>query len=1055
MLPITLPLLTILASAGSGKTYQLSNRIISFLAHGESARDVVALTFTRKAAGEFTDALLSKLAKAADSSTHAAALDQEIQTSADTNYLDLLARLVRDLPHLRFGTLDSFFLHVVTQFQYEFGIAAGRVSLIDETQQELLLENTINAYISSIADNEAEPLLRAFQRACKQKPLATVRATMLNFVKEWLPHYQNDDTTRRWGLIEPSQHGEAMRQWQDNRDAMVAHLRAGIDTLDLTDKRLTKSLDTLCMDFAKHSIGSGSINGSSLFAQFIEHFNFHTEMDNASEAKLIITYYKKDFDLTAIREPLRQLILSAAAAEIDNASQSTHAIHELITYFDQLWQQRFRSQGQLRFSDLQQLMSSWKHSELQRLTREQIDYRLTQSYRHWLLDEFQDTSTQQWQGIDPLISGGVENNGSLFVVGDRKQAIYAWRGGDVSLFDTVRTAYEPLGMKFMPMARSFRSCPQVLDFVNHVFGDPQSLGEFFNDVGREWPWQNHQSARPDVRGHCKVEVVDCGDTSRERDQESPVDDDAEDADGSINKIDARIERMIADMRQLGLPESRLHCGVLVRSNRELQQVSFALRQAGFSVVEEGNVSPGRDNPIGVSITELVRWLANPADRFALELLKMSPLGAALQLDTQPHRAWHQATEKIAAIGWSRYLATMITTAITLSEQGISDFGQQRLNLILQSLRALETQPELSHHVIATQIDRLLTSAQNGAAAIQVLTIHKSKGLGFDAVFLPLISSEKIPNLRHYNYSMGSDWLCMRVPEWVRSLNPQLREAQSQWERASLYEALCVLYVSLTRSKRGLYLYLKKPTSKSNTKEVSRSIASFLLSKNETAADENPVIFERGSFADLLPHLSAPANMAATATAASPDLCPLDSPPPLAEAVPRPARHQPSAHARTEHVTRSSGAIFGSKIHALLEPLRWPQASDFDPQDEHGAYLHHAFSHPAFQKFFAQQPQVEVMMEINIDGVIAAQHSRGIIDRLHLHRRHDGSLERVEIIDYKTDALVDPAALIERHAPQLNIYRELMARALPIPCAEIRCYLIALHTQQIIEVPPSL
>ena len=93
-----------------------------------------------------------------------------------------------------------------------------------------------------------------------------------------------------------------------------------------------------------------------------------------------------------------------------------------------------------------------------------------------------------------------------------------------------------------------------------------------------------------------------------------------------------------------------------------------------------------------------------------------------------------------------------------------------------------------------------------------------------------------------------------------------------------------------------------------------------------------------------------------------------------------------------------------------------------------------------------------MMEVSIDGVLVDQHSRGIIDRLHLHRRPDGRVERADIVDYKTDALTEPVALIERHAPQLNAYRELTARALRLPLADVRCYLVALHTQEIHEVP---
>lgn len=1047
-LDITTPLLTILASAGSGKTYQLSNRIISFLARGASARQMVALTFTRKAAGEFTDALLKKIAAAAQSPDRAHRLDQEIHATRVNDYLELLAQLIRDLPHLRFGTLDSFFLHVVTQFQYEFGIAAGQVSLIDETQQDLLLEQTIDAYIASIADDEAEPLLQAFQRACRQQPLAPVHSTLKGFLAEWMPHFaENKNTPLQWGLIPPSQHGEALRQWHDNRDAWCDLARNSISALLIENKSVINGINGLIDKFSSHAIGSGTIESkNTLLIELCKHFILHPEPDTTGTTELIVHYYRKDVDLTAIREPLRALVLGAAAAEIDSASQSTHAVETLIAHFDQLWQHRFRSQGQLTFADLQQLMGAWKQSEIQRLSREQIDYRLSDSYRHWLLDEFQDTAPLQWSGIESLISSGVENDGSLFVVGDRKQAIYGWRGGDVSLFDIVRAAYAPLGMKFEPMAQSFRSCPDVLEYVNHVFGSTADLAQAFGDVGRDFPWQEHVSANPTVRGHCKVELVACQDSAAD----AAIDEADDETSDAETQTDQRIQCMIADMRQLGLPHTRLHCGVLVRSNLELRRVSEALRREGFEVVEEGKIAPGRDNPIGVTFTELMRWLANPADTCALETLKMSPLAAVMPLTESPAAAWQAATQKITELGWSDYFAELIADMRQRTPLTLSDFGAHRLQCILQSLRALESQSEVSHHQIAAQLEHLLTPSQSAVATIQVMTIHKSKGLGFDVVFLPLISDEKVPNLKHYKYTAGKCWLCMKTPEWVRSLHPLLRSAEEAWRRDSVYESLCVLYVALTRSKRGLYLYLKapKPETSNKAKETeatTTSIASFLRSKamNHPSSDgESSVIFESGKCENLMSTTSA-----AEVDTAGPSAMPI-----LAAAVARPARLKPSLHSHATPQGRSSGAVFGSRVHALLESLIWPQASDFDPNDELGAYLHQAWLQPAYRDFFAPRPHISVMTEINIDGVMADQHSRGIIDRLHLHRRSDGSVEKADIVDYKTDALIDPAALIERHAPQLNVYRVLTARALHLPLAQVRCYLIALHTQAIHEVP---
>ena len=102
--------------------------------------------------------------------------------------------------------------------------------------------------------------------------------------------------------------------------------------------------------------------------------------------------------------------------------------------------------------------------------RHLIDFRLDARYDHWLLDEFQDTSQPQWQAIHHLIDEvmqDTEGNRSIFVVGDSKQSIYGWRGGEPRLFDDLRDYYGDLFAEW-DMDVSYRSSGHVLDLVNTV-----------------------------------------------------------------------------------------------------------------------------------------------------------------------------------------------------------------------------------------------------------------------------------------------------------------------------------------------------------------------------------------------------------------------------------------------------------------------------------------------------------------------------------------------------------------------------------------------------------
>nr|MBP6507318.1 UvrD-helicase domain-containing protein [Opitutaceae bacterium] len=114
----------ILASAGSGKTYALTNRFVRLLALGAAPERIVALTFTRKAAGEFFDEILKKLAEAASDATKAAKLAEEIggPVLGTTDFLRLLRGVTDSMHRLHLGTFDGFFARVARNFPLELGL---------------------------------------------------------------------------------------------------------------------------------------------------------------------------------------------------------------------------------------------------------------------------------------------------------------------------------------------------------------------------------------------------------------------------------------------------------------------------------------------------------------------------------------------------------------------------------------------------------------------------------------------------------------------------------------------------------------------------------------------------------------------------------------------------------------------------------------------------------------------------------------------------------------------------------------------------------------------
>ncbi|NIP98486.1 MAG: UvrD-helicase domain-containing protein, partial [Akkermansiaceae bacterium] len=174
--------LMILASAGSGKTYQLSNRVIGLVSAGVDPRSVVALTFTRKAAGEFADDILMKLAKAARVEERASVLRSDTGI-ANADYEQCLQEVVRALPEIMLGTLDSFFSRMVRGFQHELGVTGGQFELIEGPVYDAAVDDILGAILrDALGGEKGQEFLHAFRRATAGREERGVCESLRNFV---------------------------------------------------------------------------------------------------------------------------------------------------------------------------------------------------------------------------------------------------------------------------------------------------------------------------------------------------------------------------------------------------------------------------------------------------------------------------------------------------------------------------------------------------------------------------------------------------------------------------------------------------------------------------------------------------------------------------------------------------------------------------------------------------------------------------------------------------------------------------------------------------------
>ena len=158
----------ILASAGSGKTYQLTNRFIALLARGVPPEQVVALTFTRKAAGEFLDAILEKLAEAASDPKKAAGLGEDIGFPKHSceDFTGLLRTVLRSAHRLCLTTLDSFFIRIARSLPLELGLGGDLQMLGSGSRVETARSEVFDAVFRML--QEKPETFHAFLFALKE-----------------------------------------------------------------------------------------------------------------------------------------------------------------------------------------------------------------------------------------------------------------------------------------------------------------------------------------------------------------------------------------------------------------------------------------------------------------------------------------------------------------------------------------------------------------------------------------------------------------------------------------------------------------------------------------------------------------------------------------------------------------------------------------------------------------------------------------------------------------------------------------------------------------------
>ncbi len=813
----------ILASAGTGKTYNLASRALRLLFTDQELDSILATTFTRKAAGEILHRILSWLADAVENEegfVRLASVLKPLEITRDTVRYQL-GRLCSHLHRFRVSTLDSFYSQLARSFALELKLPPGW-TLSDPFQTEQLQQEAISRMFDTMDRSALKSLV---SQLSKGEATRGIRREIENVVSTGYDLFRRT-TEEAWNqLIVPkgptAEQAEAAlnvfrasqlehKGYAAARDKAVAKVESGewSEFLGLT---LVQNADN---DVAKYS--SKELPGETVKALLVLAKKSAVEelasrrAQNEAAYRMLANYHEQ---LQFVKTRRRIVSFDDISERLSKWMQETITKHK-----PEPWPTLPASDRFLAASDKKMLPASGTsptdENKVDDAAMKGIAYRLDCPIDHLLLDEFQDTSPMQWNIIKPFAEAIVEGSTkdkSFFCVGDSKQAIYGWRGGVSEIFESVGKQIDHVRQE--KLVKSYRSSPVVIDFVNSVFTQLARHDRYYNDdeseiiasdtqAVTEWMtryFSNHETSRDRLPGYVEFRNADC---EKNKDQEGE--------ESSYGLLDEVADR-IADLHKIS---PRAEIGVLTRTNRDVGRVIGLLRERGVEASQEGG-NPLIDSAPVLLLLSAMKLANHPSDSLAYFHVCHSPLLDRLPSevtgDSELLSAW--VRQQLADFGFGRSLggfANWIANECT-------ERDQDRLKQFIQLGYRFDAMRNQHINDFVEYVERQKVSVP-GMSTVRVMTIHQSKGLEFDAVFLPTLDQTIISRPPTF-VAMYEDRtkppigvLRYMNRDIQKYLDDSWRIAFREFANQQLSEALCVFYVALTRARHALYLYTSPSSS---------------------------------------------------------------------------------------------------------------------------------------------------------------------------------------------------------------------------------------------------
>ena len=815
------------APAGSGKTELLTQRLLALLARVDKPEQVLAITFTRKAASEMVQRVLEKLDQARQNVPVSA--EYELQTrELALAVVDHAARKKWRLDDttLNIRTIDSF-CHELTR---QMPILSGTGGVLEPVDNALpLYEEAVRQFLAQAGEGASGEhiieLLRHFDNRWTRA--SELLVALLGRRGDWADVVnQHHDPEAAEAILADTVSDLTSARLQDAIDCLGSHLDALIPALNEAREHLGKDALAVTTDATSLPDWHAMI-GVLLTTQhnwrkprgINATLGFPPKSEHKRQVGSILEALGDDSWLLQTLIEIRHLPIVAQGG---NSWGLIVLISSLLPVLQAHLLLVFQRTGTVDHTHVAlAAIQALGSDELPTALAQRLDYQL----EHILVDEFQDTSSSQAELLKRLMRGWPEHNATgaaprtLFIVGDAMQSIYGFRYADVALFLNARQGhFAGITLEPVTLSQNFRSQPRIVEWVNEVFAELMGAEDR----------PHHGSVR-----HVKAKSVSGRSPSADAGVKLRL---FEDGEGQ-NEAQFIASQVATVMRKD--PEATI--AILVRAKSHADAISVALEQAGISFSGDAIQSLAEQPVIG-DLLVLCRYLANPADTIAAVSLLRGPwCGVTLNTLTQLlsahperpldllHALQHlpsvaddegrRLQRLLAILQWAELKRDRLALSIWVEQiwlrlgGSLSARGQDllRVEAFLSLLRQAETSGlGLNIDWLQREITRATLESPDTSSLVTIMSLHKAKGLEFDYVFVPYLQKRARILQRelirwHWHENIKGRRLLIAANDddkESKTLYNYLNWLQKQKDQEELKR---LLYVGVTRARVAAFL----------------------------------------------------------------------------------------------------------------------------------------------------------------------------------------------------------------------------------------------------------